>query len=244
MNFEQAIVDNPTDIALRLVYADWLEEQGDDRAEFVRLDCELREPTGPLVEQQAKEERWLEMWQDLDEEWLERLFTIGIPTDEAKCLLAHSGYSGTEQVIAETTRTGTIRPENRLSTENFEIMFRKRGTRPSYTTIADFRVKNRRTHAIKELFHPENYGFVIVSAHEMNTIFQNLEQGWDTFRDRFPESAGTVQFSRVGFNHTRTEAVFYWGQQVAPLMGFGNYFFYKKMGGQWVRAGVQTLWIS
>jgi len=43
MNTEQefihAIQKNPTDDGLRLVYADWLEERGDDRAEYLRLEC-------------------------------------------------------------------------------------------------------------------------------------------------------------------------------------------------------------
>ncbi|MGF1578850.1 MAG: TIGR02996 domain-containing protein [Gemmataceae bacterium] len=37
----QAILDRPDDNTCRLIYADWLEEQGDPRAEFVRLQCEL-----------------------------------------------------------------------------------------------------------------------------------------------------------------------------------------------------------
>ena len=46
MNQESAFIDlvlqNPDDDGPRLVYADWLEEQGDcDHAEFIRLQCEL-----------------------------------------------------------------------------------------------------------------------------------------------------------------------------------------------------------
>jgi uncharacterized protein (TIGR02996 family) len=37
----QAILDNPDDEALRLVYADFLEERGDPRAEFIRVQCGL-----------------------------------------------------------------------------------------------------------------------------------------------------------------------------------------------------------
>ncbi len=38
----QAILEDPEDEGLRLVYADWLEERGDlDRAEFIRVQCEL-----------------------------------------------------------------------------------------------------------------------------------------------------------------------------------------------------------
>src|SRR5580658_8218580 len=35
--FLQAMQENPEDTALRLVFADWLEERGDSRGELVRL---------------------------------------------------------------------------------------------------------------------------------------------------------------------------------------------------------------
>src|SRR4051795_10357418 len=37
----QAILDEPDDDAPRLIYADWLEERGDPRAEFIRAQCAL-----------------------------------------------------------------------------------------------------------------------------------------------------------------------------------------------------------
>jgi uncharacterized protein (TIGR02996 family) len=39
--FYQAILENPDDLPLRLVFAGWLEEQGDPQAELIRLQCEL-----------------------------------------------------------------------------------------------------------------------------------------------------------------------------------------------------------
>ncbi|HEV3144436.1 MAG TPA: TIGR02996 domain-containing protein [Gemmataceae bacterium] len=39
--FLATILENPDDDAPRLVYADWLEEQGDSRGEFIRVQCEL-----------------------------------------------------------------------------------------------------------------------------------------------------------------------------------------------------------
>jgi uncharacterized protein (TIGR02996 family) len=39
--FLQEIRENPDDDFPRLVYADWLEERGDPRAEFIRVQCEL-----------------------------------------------------------------------------------------------------------------------------------------------------------------------------------------------------------
>src|SRR5690348_10440338 len=40
--FLASILENPDDDAPRLIYADWLDEQGrHDRAEFIRIQCEL-----------------------------------------------------------------------------------------------------------------------------------------------------------------------------------------------------------
>lgn len=41
-DFMTAILAAPADAALRLIFADWLEQQGDDaRSEFIRVQCEL-----------------------------------------------------------------------------------------------------------------------------------------------------------------------------------------------------------
>jgi uncharacterized protein (TIGR02996 family) len=40
-NFLRAIEMSPGDLALRLVFADWLEERGDVRAGYIRVQCEL-----------------------------------------------------------------------------------------------------------------------------------------------------------------------------------------------------------
>ena len=40
--FLRTILEDPEDDTHRLIYADWLEEHGDcDRAEFIRVQCEL-----------------------------------------------------------------------------------------------------------------------------------------------------------------------------------------------------------
>jgi uncharacterized protein (TIGR02996 family) len=40
-SFLQAIIESPDDDNLRLVYADWLEDLGDPRGEFIRVQCQL-----------------------------------------------------------------------------------------------------------------------------------------------------------------------------------------------------------
>src|SRR5262245_66515414 len=60
---------NPEDDGPRLVLADWLEEQGDPRGEFVRLECRLEamedgDPQYPVFRPRSDElaERYGEAW--------------------------------------------------------------------------------------------------------------------------------------------------------------------------------------
>src|SRR4051794_40513367 len=60
--FLEAIREAPEDDAVRLVYADWLEDEGQvDRAEFIRLQCELARlgPGDPKGVKLRKRERAL-----------------------------------------------------------------------------------------------------------------------------------------------------------------------------------------
>ena len=56
--FIREIVHHPDDDAPRLVYADWLDERGDERGEFIRIQCRLeslglRDPERPQLESRA-----------------------------------------------------------------------------------------------------------------------------------------------------------------------------------------------
>jgi uncharacterized protein (TIGR02996 family) len=66
------IVENPDDDMPRLIYADWLEERGDPRAEFIRVQCELVNPGSqvPMSELQRTERRLIAAHRA---EWLDQL---------------------------------------------------------------------------------------------------------------------------------------------------------------------------
>src|SRR5207344_2104774 len=72
--FLRAILAHPDDDAPRLIYADWLDEQGDaDRAEFIRLQVQLsRMPTGD-PDRGPMYARSRELEQSHRVEWLNRL---------------------------------------------------------------------------------------------------------------------------------------------------------------------------
>jgi uncharacterized protein (TIGR02996 family) len=71
-SFLRAVLNRPDDDVLRLVYADWLDEHGDPRAEYLRLDVERHRPAdGAKDRQAALTKRLGELARALDPRWVE-----------------------------------------------------------------------------------------------------------------------------------------------------------------------------
>jgi uncharacterized protein (TIGR02996 family) len=98
--FLQSICENPEDDAVRLIYADWLEENGDPRGEFIRAQVELAQLTADsprrrelafrghqLLEQHGGE--WAAPVRPFVEEWHFRRGFIDKMTVSAKTLVEH-----------------------------------------------------------------------------------------------------------------------------------------------------------
>jgi uncharacterized protein (TIGR02996 family) len=71
--FLQAIIDEPDDDALRLIYADWLMEQSNPRGEFIRLQVELTRPGLPAAMQGQYRARVRELLEANWEAWVSPL---------------------------------------------------------------------------------------------------------------------------------------------------------------------------
>lgn len=75
--FLQAIIENPDDDGLRLIYADWLEERGDPRGKFIRVQCQLAHlgSDAPYREELKKQETALLLEH-------EKTWSLNLPDEE------------------------------------------------------------------------------------------------------------------------------------------------------------------
>ncbi len=71
--FLEAIRAEPGDLVARGVYADWLEERGDPRAEYLRLLCSSATQWGPGGGADATLKRMRELRETADLEWVARM---------------------------------------------------------------------------------------------------------------------------------------------------------------------------
>jgi uncharacterized protein (TIGR02996 family) len=69
-SFLETIRRNPEEDAPRLVYADWLEERGDPRAEFLRLDCRLGHLSSGSRTRPKIRTRMDKLRQNIDGDWM------------------------------------------------------------------------------------------------------------------------------------------------------------------------------
>jgi uncharacterized protein (TIGR02996 family) len=88
--FLKDIKENPDDDTSRLVLADWLEERGDPRGEFVRLQC-YRARLGQEAVASQPERRETELLEKHGAEWLGVLAEKGIRTEFCRGLVKVRG---------------------------------------------------------------------------------------------------------------------------------------------------------
>ena len=160
--------------------------------------------------------------------------------DEREVLAACLGqlYRGGGQIVRSLTRSvaNMAGGEERLASylrENLDL---------NEETLADFIVKNLEQHPVEPDLNPGGR-LVCVSDKEFQRIFSDAD-GWDRFRQTFPESDGTLRFSRTGLNRSLTQAVLYAGQQFDWDVGSGGYWLLSKFEEGWREVGKVGSWIS
>jgi uncharacterized protein (TIGR02996 family) len=67
---ESALVENPDDLATHYAYADYLQEQGDPRGEFIQVQLALEEPRRTEAERRKLLARAKELLREHEREWL------------------------------------------------------------------------------------------------------------------------------------------------------------------------------
>lgn len=165
----------------------------------------------------------------------------GTISDEREALAACLSrlYLGKRQVARSMTRSGWRLPED----EERLISYLRENLQGLETrTLDDFLAKNHERHPVEPDLNPDGR-LLCVGDEEFRRIFED-DGGWDRFRQEFPESDGTLRFSRVGLNQDVTQALFYAGQQFDWSVGSGGYFLFSRSGGEWAETTRAGVWIS
>src|SRR5258708_7288024 len=87
-DFLSKLLENPADDVTRLVYADWLDEQGDPvssaKSEFLRVTVELVTGSGKKGWRKARRKRLQQLAAQLDTDWLPLVSRLAIENCQGK----------------------------------------------------------------------------------------------------------------------------------------------------------------
>jgi len=106
--------------------------------------------------------------------------------------------------------------------------------------VGDFKNKNAKAYKLDNKFLiPQTV--IIISEKELNEL---NAKDWSAFHEKYPNSSGVIQISRVGFNSNQTQAILYFDYHYDMLWGEGYLIFLTKDEGKWIVKEQVSLWVS
>jgi hypothetical protein len=110
-------------------------------------------------------------------------------------------------------------------------------------TVDNFRVRNNAAYPVSphmDLGAP----YTLLTQDQMNQFFNQNQDGWQLFYEKYPGSPGITTISQVGFNLTFDQALVYVGTMSHWLAGAGYFVLLVKVNGTWVVDQQVMSWIS
>lgn len=80
---------------------------------------------------------------------------------------------------------------------------------------------------------------------KVTVVEKDFASKWNITAEDYPSNyTGILEFSNIGFNETKTQAILYYGYIFGPMVGGGVYFIYKKKKNRWKRKKTLPAWAS
>jgi hypothetical protein len=86
--------------------------------------------------------------------------------------------------------------------------------------------------------------YQIVTSKEMQAIFETPGDTWGRYYEKYPNSAGVLSLSRVGFNSDGNQAAFYIANSCGGLCGSGYFVIMEKVNSNWKVVQEIQVWVS
>ena len=109
-----------------------------------------------------------------------------------------------------------------------------------FETLSNYQLSNRNGEPLQVW----NLGVNYVLATKNDLLDDAMGQFWTNFHRKFPNSAGLLSFSNVGFNKQHNQAFVYVDWNCGDTCGVGEYILLKKVHGKWEVVKEEGLWIS
>lgn len=113
--------------------------------------------------------------------------------------------------------------------------------------IDDLRTVNNSYVVFGLEFVVDNKDINLLPFDESNHLFnqdEDFNAGWDEFYAKFPEANGILNFSSIGYNNSKTQALLEMTRYCGSLCGYVDVVYLEKENGIWVIKSIINLWVS
>ncbi len=113
----------------------------------------------------------------------------------------------------------------------------------SAATIADFRKREMQCRYFESKFNLRTK-YVLTGKPERNSIFfkQDVKKAWDNFFRKYPGASGYLNFSNIGFNEDRTQALVNTYRKCGGSCGAEQMVLLTKANGRWAVTSTHKIW--
>jgi len=149
-------------------------------------------------------------------------------------------YAASNYVIMDTTATGLMGTQDMSSTLDHVLLNMHNF---AMETADSFRARNDAAYPLR----PDmdiGAGYILLTQNDKTQLFNQNQDGWQLFYEKYPDAPGITALSRVGFNNALDQALVYAGTQSQWLAGAGYYLLLKKVNGGWIIDQQVMTWIS
>jgi hypothetical protein len=157
---------------------------------------------------------------------------------ELYSLLIKDEFAGESEIIAIKNLTSLF---DRLKNSDFNYL-KQNFIDLKNETFRSFKKTNHIADTIRNNFIDINK-ILILDKNEIDEAFKE-DFGWNGFYKKYGKTQGILTFSKVGFDKSMNQALFYYGNQSDWLAGAGYYIFCVKDNGIWKIKGKLMIWIS
>ncbi|MDO9510404.1 MAG: hypothetical protein Q7J34_01480 [Bacteroidales bacterium] len=114
------------------------------------------------------------------------------------------------------------------------------------TIFANFIERNDSAYQLAYGFSGLIKPITLISEEETDFFFNNpsINKSWETFYKKYPNSNGMIDFTRVGFNADKSQAIVEFGHYYASLGANGSLVYLVKEDNKWVIIKLLYTWIS
>jgi hypothetical protein len=109
--------------------------------------------------------------------------------------------------------------------------------------FAELQTSTRASYLARNLFHTRIELKFSLPTRAIACVTPEGEYSSPAFQEKFPRNMGMVVLSGVGFNPSKTQAVFYI-DHFCGLCGCGRFVFMEKIGDAWLVRDEHYIWIS